>query len=146
VRRTRGEGQPGQARRRGEGDRERGKLPGCHGQLPGQQRQHDRVSTSGAEPGDHGRGRGAARPGGQPAGEAASGGDAIYIAALLIVSGEAWLFLSADLLVYAAVLAAAFQLFVTCYEEPTLRARFGDQYEAYLRTVRRWLPRSPHLS
>jgi protein-S-isoprenylcysteine O-methyltransferase Ste14 len=69
----------------------------------------------------------------------------IYIAALLIVSGEAWLFLSADLLIYAAVLAAGFQLVVTCYEEPRLRARFGDQYEAYLRTVRRWRPRSPHL-
>ncbi len=36
----------------------------------------------------------------------------IYIAALLIVSGEAWLFLSAALLLYAAGLAAAFHLVV----------------------------------
>lgn len=68
----------------------------------------------------------------------------IYIAALLIVSGEAWLFFSADLLIYAAVLATGFQLLVTYYEEPRLRARFGEQYEAYLRTVRRWTPRPPH--
>jgi len=34
----------------------------------------------------------------------------IYIGALLIVSGEAWLFLSVDLVLYAAVLAVAFHL------------------------------------
>jgi protein-S-isoprenylcysteine O-methyltransferase Ste14 len=68
----------------------------------------------------------------------------IYLAALLIVSGEAWLFWSADLLIYAAVLAVGFHLLVTGYEEPKLRARFGEPYEAYRRTVRRWLPRRPH--
>ncbi len=68
----------------------------------------------------------------------------IYIAALLIVSGEAWLFLSAALLIYTAVLAAGFHLLVIGYEEPRLRARFGDQYEAYRRTVFRWVPRLPH--
>jgi protein-S-isoprenylcysteine O-methyltransferase Ste14 len=67
----------------------------------------------------------------------------IYLAALLIVCGQAWLFFSADLLIYAAVLAVAFHLFVTCYEEPRLRARFGEPYEAYRRTVRRWIPRQP---
>jgi protein-S-isoprenylcysteine O-methyltransferase Ste14 len=70
----------------------------------------------------------------------------IYLAALLIVSGEAWLFLSADLLIYAAVLAAGFHLLVTGYEERRLRARFGEQYETYRRTVRRWLPRRPRPS
>jgi len=67
----------------------------------------------------------------------------IYLAALLIVCGQAWLFLSAGLLIYAVALAAAFHLFVTCYEEPRLRARFGQPYEAYRSTVRRWLPRHP---
>jgi protein-S-isoprenylcysteine O-methyltransferase Ste14 len=70
----------------------------------------------------------------------------IYLAALVIVSGEAWLFFSADLLIYAAVLAAGFHLLVTGYEEPRLRARFGEQYETYRRTVRRWLPRPPRPS
>jgi protein-S-isoprenylcysteine O-methyltransferase Ste14 len=67
----------------------------------------------------------------------------IYLAALLIVAGEAWLFFSPALLAYAAALAVAFHLLVTCYEEPGLRARFGQPYETYRRTVRRWLPRRP---
>jgi len=67
----------------------------------------------------------------------------IYIAALLIVSGEAWLFLSVDLLLYASALAVAFHLLVTRYEEPRLRARFGGPYEAYRRAVSRWIPHPP---
>ena len=67
----------------------------------------------------------------------------IYIAAVLIVSGEAWLFGSLGLLLYAAGLAVACHLLVTRYEEPRLRRRFGDQYEAYRRTVCRWIPHQP---
>jgi protein-S-isoprenylcysteine O-methyltransferase Ste14 len=67
----------------------------------------------------------------------------IYVAALLIVSGEAGLFRSAALLIYAGALAAAFHLLVTCYEEPHLATRFGEPYAAYRRAVRRWLPRRP---
>lgn len=67
----------------------------------------------------------------------------IYIAAMLIVSGLAWLFESPPLLLYAAGLAAAFHLLVVGYEEPRLRARFGDGYEAYRRAVSRWIPRRP---
>jgi protein-S-isoprenylcysteine O-methyltransferase Ste14 len=70
----------------------------------------------------------------------------IYIAALLIVSGEAWLFLSVDLLLYAGGLAVAFHLLVIGYEEPRLRARFGEEYDAYRRTVSRWIPRPSHAS
>jgi hypothetical protein len=63
--------------------------------------------------------------------------------ALLIVFGEAWLFVSADLVLYAALLAVAFHVLVVGYEEPTLRARFGEPYETYRRTVSRWIPRPP---
>jgi protein-S-isoprenylcysteine O-methyltransferase Ste14 len=49
----------------------------------------------------------------------------IYLAALLIVLGEAWLFLSPALLGYAAAIAVCFHLFVTGYEEPTLRRRLA---------------------
>jgi protein-S-isoprenylcysteine O-methyltransferase Ste14 len=67
----------------------------------------------------------------------------IYVAAMLIVLGEAWLFGSAALLLYAGVAAVAFHLLVTAYEEPKLRAQFGEQYETYRRTVSRWIPRWP---
>jgi protein-S-isoprenylcysteine O-methyltransferase Ste14 len=70
----------------------------------------------------------------------------IYVAAVLIVSGEAWLFGSPALLLYAAGLAVAFHLFVVGHEEPRLRARFGEPYETYRRTVSRWIPRRPHAT
>jgi protein-S-isoprenylcysteine O-methyltransferase Ste14 len=34
-------------------------------------------------------------------------------------------------------------LFVIGYEEPTLRRRFGETYNEFLRTVPRWIPRPP---
>ncbi len=67
----------------------------------------------------------------------------IYVAALLIVLGEAWLFMSLWLLVYAGAMAVFFHLFVTGYEERTLRRRFGDTYLEYRHMVRRWIPRPP---
>ena len=43
----------------------------------------------------------------------------------------------------AAVVAVALavHLFVVFYEEPTLRRKFGAEYEEYCRNVRRWWPR-----
>ncbi len=67
----------------------------------------------------------------------------IYISALLIVVGEAWLFLSVRLLVYAIAVAIGFHLFVIGYEEPTLRHSFSGAYTEYLRTVPRWMPHLP---
>src|SRR5690242_15942606 len=49
----------------------------------------------------------------------------IYLAALLVVLGEAWLFASPVLLAYAAAMAFCFHLFVTGYEERTLARRFA---------------------
>ena len=65
----------------------------------------------------------------------------MYVAVTTVVLGEALLFGSPALLAYAAGLWVVFHLFVTLYEEPGLRARFGPSYEAYLRTVPRWIPR-----
>ena len=41
----------------------------------------------------------------------------------------------------ASAMALAVVLFVLFYEEPTLRRKFGAEYEEYCRHVRRWLPR-----
>ena len=68
----------------------------------------------------------------------------IYVAALVIVAGEAWLFLSPQVLAYAGAMALLFHLFVTGYEEPTLRRRFGPTYVDYRHEVPRWIPRRPH--
>ena len=67
----------------------------------------------------------------------------IYIAALLVVLGEAWLFLSLPLLEYASAMGVFFHLFVTGHEEPALSRRFGTAYLDYLRTVPRWIPHPP---
>jgi protein-S-isoprenylcysteine O-methyltransferase Ste14 len=56
---------------------------------------------------------------------------------LWIVFGQANLL--AIVIAFAVVLGVS--LFVVLYEEPTLRRKFGTQYEAYCRNVPRWIPR-----
>ena len=56
---------------------------------------------------------------------------------LWVVFGQANL---AAILAVAAV-AVGVHLFVVFYEEPTLRRKFGPDYETYRRNVRRWWPR-----
>jgi protein-S-isoprenylcysteine O-methyltransferase Ste14 len=48
-----------------------------------------------------------------------------------------------DLRLIAAVaaVALAIHLFVVFYEEPTLRHKFGAEYEQYCQNVSRWWPR-----
>ncbi|MGH9709087.1 MAG: methyltransferase family protein [Candidatus Acidiferrales bacterium] len=45
------------------------------------------------------------------------------------------------LMVIAIILAC--HLLVVFYEEPTLRRKFGETYQTYCASVRRWLPRLP---
>jgi protein-S-isoprenylcysteine O-methyltransferase Ste14 len=65
----------------------------------------------------------------------------MYVAVFVLIAGQALLFGSMPLLVYAAAVWAAFHLFVLFYEEPTLRRQFPDDYERFLDAVPRWLPR-----
>jgi len=46
------------------------------------------------------------------------------------------------LMAAVAAVALGVHLFVVFYEEPTLRGKFGADYEQYCRNVRRWLPRA----
>jgi len=58
-----------------------------------------------------------------------------------VVLGEAAVFQSVMLAELAAVLAVGVIVFVLLVEEPTLRRKFGAEYEEYCRRVPRWLPR-----
>ncbi len=64
-----------------------------------------------------------------------------YISVVAMVVGEALLFGSIGVILYALTLAIAFHIFVIAYEEPMLRTRFGAAYEQYCARVPRWLPR-----
>ena len=64
----------------------------------------------------------------------------MYIGALFTLIGAALFYGSLPILEYTGLFLLVTHLFVILYEEPTLRRTFGEQYEAYCRTVRRWLP------
>jgi protein-S-isoprenylcysteine O-methyltransferase Ste14 len=63
----------------------------------------------------------------------------MYVGITLALLGEAWLFASPSQAVYAAMVALAFRLRVTLYEEPRLRERYGEEYAQFRERVRRWL-------
>jgi protein-S-isoprenylcysteine O-methyltransferase Ste14 len=65
----------------------------------------------------------------------------MYLAVLAIILGQALLSRSVGALIYAGVVLLAVAVFVLGYEEPTLELEYGDEYRAYRRNVRRWLPR-----
>jgi protein-S-isoprenylcysteine O-methyltransferase Ste14 len=65
----------------------------------------------------------------------------MYLGLLIAIVGQALLFASLGLLVYAAVFWAITATFVRLYEEPTLARQYGTQNEEYRRNVRAWLPR-----
>ena len=65
----------------------------------------------------------------------------MYVAVVAIIAGQALVLGQEVLLVYAAAMWAVFASFVRLYEEPTLLATYGAQYDAYRRAVPAWLPR-----
>ena len=67
----------------------------------------------------------------------------MYVAVVLILAGEAWVFWSGALLLYAAVFFLVANLFMVFYDEPALHRTFGESYGDYLRAVPRWGPKLP---
>jgi protein-S-isoprenylcysteine O-methyltransferase Ste14 len=67
----------------------------------------------------------------------------MYVSGLIALVG--WLIWSASvpLLLLMAFFFLAAHTFVTAYEEPTLKRKFGASYEGYLQRVPRWIPRIP---
>jgi protein-S-isoprenylcysteine O-methyltransferase Ste14 len=65
----------------------------------------------------------------------------MYLAVLAIIAGQALVLGQRPLVTYALVVCVFFAVFVKVYEEPTLRRRYGEQYDAYRRVVPGWIPR-----
>ena len=64
----------------------------------------------------------------------------MYLGAGMTLTGAAVFYRSLSIFIYTCSFSLATHVFVVLYEEPTLRRTFGDEYEAYLRCVRRWIP------
>lgn len=67
----------------------------------------------------------------------------MYVGVSAIIVGQVLLFANWGLLIYAAIIALAFHLFVVFYEEPTLARTHGASYERYRAMVPRWIPHIP---
>ena len=65
----------------------------------------------------------------------------MYVGLLTAILGQALLFDSLALVLYAVIGWIATASFVHWYEEPTLARTFGEQYEEYRRNVPAWTPR-----
>ena len=65
----------------------------------------------------------------------------MYIGVALAIVGEAIVFRSIHVAVYAALMLSIAHVFVVLYEEPILKRQFGESYEEYRQKVPRWIPR-----
>ncbi len=65
----------------------------------------------------------------------------MYVAVAAMIAGQAVIFASRGILVWLLVFCATVWSFVTWYEEPTLRRRYGASYSAYCAAVPGWWPR-----
>jgi protein-S-isoprenylcysteine O-methyltransferase Ste14 len=64
----------------------------------------------------------------------------MYVAVVAVIAGQALIFGRPGLWIYAAAAWLTMAAFVRVYEEPTLQARFGADYDVYRRSVPAWLP------
>jgi protein-S-isoprenylcysteine O-methyltransferase Ste14 len=93
------------------------------------------------------RGRGTPAPFDAPRAFVASGPyrwvrNPMYIGGFLILAGYALCAGSVAALGVAVAMILAAHVFVLVYEEPALERRFGESYQAYRRSTRRWIPRA----
>ena len=65
----------------------------------------------------------------------------MYLGAAVALAGAALVYGSWALATYAGAFLLLMHAFVVAYEEPTLRATFGTDYDRYCAEVRRWRPR-----
>ena len=65
----------------------------------------------------------------------------MYIAVVCTILGQGLVFGNVALLEYGGLVWLLFHLWVLGYEEPTLTAPFGSEYEVFCAAVPRWIPR-----
>ena len=65
----------------------------------------------------------------------------MYVSVMTILLGEAVFFASLPILIEAVIFFIVTNLFIRWYEEPALQEQFGESYEEYKKSVRRWIPR-----
>lgn len=65
----------------------------------------------------------------------------MYVAVASAIFGQGLLFGNIQVLEYGCVVWLLFHIFVLIYEEPTLRASFGAEYQTFCSEVPRWIPR-----
>jgi len=70
----------------------------------------------------------------------------MYVAVLLTILGQSLILGNRALLGYGGLVFVLFYGFVLAYEEPTMRASFGSEYQSYCAEVPRWIPRFGALS
>jgi protein-S-isoprenylcysteine O-methyltransferase Ste14 len=63
--------------------------------------------------------------------------------AMLVIVGEALVFDSIAIAVYAFVFFIANDIYFRYFEEPSLEKRFGQKYRDYKKSVPMWLPKKP---
>jgi protein-S-isoprenylcysteine O-methyltransferase Ste14 len=65
----------------------------------------------------------------------------MYLGALIMILGQAVFFENWQVAVFGMIAWGASFVFVLVYEEPTLRKKYGAEYEEYCRRVARWVPK-----
>jgi len=65
----------------------------------------------------------------------------MYVAVVSTILGQGLIFGNVALLEYGGLVWLLAYVFVRVYEERTLRAKFGAEYESYCAEVPRWIPR-----
>jgi protein-S-isoprenylcysteine O-methyltransferase Ste14 len=67
----------------------------------------------------------------------------MYVGAFFAILGFGLFLNSLAVLLFGLLSLLWVHGFVALYEEPTLRKKFGEEYDAYCRTVNRWKPKVP---
>lgn len=64
----------------------------------------------------------------------------MYLGGIILIIGFGFYENSISILLFSLLWILFANIFIICFEEPTLRKRFGTTYDHYCKTVKRWIP------